>query len=178
MESRFKMNRLGLTLYLVFWFLIGMCLPARSDEINLDNMIQELLKLNPRHPLLKDEVLRESVLKSFEEQGEKYKLEPSLLVYWAYRESSIRIDKVGSRGEVGIGQFHGIAKSTCKSSELDVLSWDGGIECMAMLIDMGLRYCGSLERGLVWYASGDCRNSKAEPKLKERLRSWKRIVEK
>jgi hypothetical protein len=145
----------------------------------LEAFILALLILNPRHELNRDPELLTKVATYAIEAGNKYDIEPSLIIYWAYRESSLKIDAVGKLGEVGYCQAHGKAKKTCIAAGCDVVTRSGGLHCIALLLDMGRRYCGSLERGAVWYACGNCRGTeKTRKKIKQRLKEWKRRWEK
>jgi hypothetical protein len=136
--------------------------------------ILSLIVLVPNHPLNRDTELRKDVAGYFEKYGEQYDVDPTLLVNWGYREASLRIDRVGTRGEIGICQAHGKHLRTCKAAGLDVKTWEGGIHCMAMLIDMDRRWCGSLEGGLRRYSTGSCYRGKKF--VRRRLKAWKRSM--
>ena len=136
--------------------------------------ILSLIVLVPNHPLNRSADLREEVAGYFEQYGERYDLEPTLLVHWAYRESSLRIDRTGKLGEVGICQAHGKHFRTCKAAGLDVSTWEGGIHCLAFLMDMDRRYCGSLEAGLRRYSTGSCH--RGDKFVQRRLKAWKRVL--
>jgi len=128
----------------------------------------------PNHELNRDPVLRSEVAGYFEAAGRQYDVPPTLLVYWYYRESSLTTGVIGKLGEVGYAQVHGIARRTCEDGGYDPTTRRGGIYCGAMLMDEGRRYCGTLERGLVWYASGSCVGTeKTRKKIKQRLRAWR-----
>ena len=61
-----------------------------------------LIALTPNHELNEDRDLLERVIGYFVESGSKYNIEPSFLLWQAYKESSLRIDLVGtSREETG-----------------------------------------------------------------------------
>lgn len=136
-----------------------------------------LIALEPRHELNRDHDLLAEVEGYFVSAGEKYGVEPSLIAYQAYKESSIRIDVVGKKkGEKGYCQAHGKARRTCEAAGYDILTRKGGAFCIALLLDLNTRYCGSLEFGLARYASGSC--YKAREKMKKRLESYERLWEK
>lgn len=143
----------------------------------IETIILALIICCPRHELNRDAELRAEVAGYFEEAGAEYDLDPSLLVYWAYRESSLRLGRVGKLGEVGYCQAHGKARKTCVAAGYDPETRSGGAMCLGLLMDMGRRRCGSLEKGAVWYATGSCRGSeKSRKKIKQRLKAWRRLA--
>jgi len=108
----------------------------------------------------------------FDRYGEKYDVDPILLAVMAYQESSMRSDRVGSLGEVGMFQVHGLSRRACKAAGIQPL----GVECGAFLLDMNRRFCGSMKRGLYRYMSGDCRGTpRARRKTAARLRKVDRL---
>lgn len=135
----------------------------------------------PKHPIATDAGLREEVARAALEATEAKNLSPYLLAYWAWQESRLRPDAVGShpnpQGQIvkerGICQVHGMARRTCEGAGLDVTTYRGGFQCLALLLDMGRRYCGSLEKGARWYMSGSCH--KAKEKAARRLRAVDRV---
>jgi hypothetical protein len=137
-------------------------------------LIIALIADTPNHPLNKNPELRSDVAGYFEHYGARHSIDPALLVYWAYRESSIRIDRTGLLGEKGICQAHGRHLRTCKRAGLDVGTWEGGIACMALLMDTDRTWCGSLEKGLRRYSTGSC--ERGEKFVRRRLKAWKRKV--
>jgi len=146
-------------------------------------MILQLIACCPRHEINRDPVLRAEVAGYFEAAGEKYDVPATLLVYWAYRESSLDRTAVGMipnkygvvLGEVGFMQVHGKAINMCLREGHSAYEMDGNIFCGAYLMDYGRNLCGSLERGLVWYASGSCVGTeKTRKKIKQRLRAWRK----
>ena len=145
--------------------------------ITIENLILMLIMCCPRHELNRDAALRAEVAGYFAGAGVQYDIPPTLLVYWAYRESSLKTNVVGKLGEIGYGQVHGIARRTCQDGGHDPTTREGSIYCMAMLMDEGRRFCGSLESGLIWYASGSCRGSeKTRRKIKQRMKAWRRKI--
>jgi hypothetical protein len=104
--------------------------------------------------------------------GEKYDVDPILLAVMAYQESSMRTDRVGDLGEVGMFQVHGLSRRACKAAGIQPL----GVECGAFLLDMNRRFCGSMKRGLHRYMSGDCRGTpRARRKTAARLQKVERL---
>lgn len=149
--------------------------------------ILSLLILNPRHELNRDPVLRAEVAGYATAASELYGVEPSLLIYQAYREASLKITSVGRipnqwgviLEEQGYAQAHGKSKRMCEAAGYDIITRSGGIHCIALLIDNGRRKCGSLQKGLVYYASGNCKGTeKTRKKIKLRLKEWRRRWEK
>jgi len=112
------------------------------------------------------------IAKDFDRYGAQYDVDPVLLAVMAYQESSMRTDRVGKLGEVGMFQVHGRSKKACKAAGIQPL----GVECGAFLIDMNRRFCGSMKRGLYRYMSGDCRGTpRARRKTSARLRKVERL---
>jgi hypothetical protein len=126
----------------------------------------------PNHPLNRRPELREEVAGYIEGAAEQYDIPAPLLARWGYEESSLRRKAVGPKRALGVGQVRRIGRRLCRVEGYDPLSWRGGIFCMAMLMDMGRRVCGSLERGLFWYASGSCKGTpRARRVTRGRLRA-------
>lgn len=115
-----------------------------------------LVALTPNHELNKNTDLLLEVEQHFIDAGEKYGIEPSWLVYYAERESSLDINRVGPRGEVGYPQAHGVSRQICELRGYDPKTRRGGAFCMALLMDMNIRYCGNFNHGMARYASGSC----------------------
>lgn len=134
-----------------------------------------LLSTTPNRMLYRDAGARETMSQHFVDAGERYNLEPSLLVTWSFYESSFRTDAEGALGEVGLFQVHGKHRRACEG-EHDLSTARGQVMCGAMLIDMDRRYCGSMERGLWRYASGRCRGTPRARRITAfRLRRWSRL---
>ena len=145
--------------------------------ISVIQLILMLIACCPRHELNRDPVLLAEVAGYFEAAGDRYNVPPTLLVYWTYRESSLKTDAVGALGEIGLGQVHGVVRQRCEDGGYDPATYRGGIYCTAMLMDESRRFCGSLERGLVRYASGSCKGTaRTRKKIKQRIRAWKRKI--
>lgn len=153
----------------------------------LEKWILTLLVLTPNHELNKNPALREEVVGYFNEAGDdsiaptvgpEFESTAGFMLLWAYEESSLRIDRVGSRGEVGYCQAHGKARATCEVAGYDPTTRRGGVWCMALLMGMGQRKCGSFKRGLYWYASGSCNGTPRAKRITERrLRKWKNLTQ-
>lgn len=141
--------------------------------------IVSLLLLNPRHELNKDEKLLSEVVSYFENSAYKYNLDSDFLVYWVFRESTLDVKAKGKLGEIGYAQTHGKARKTCELAGYEVKTREGGVMCIGLLMDMGRRYCGGLERGIFWYATGKCNpTEKAKKKLRGRYKRGKKLWEK
>ncbi len=146
----------------------------------LAQFILFLLILDPHHEFFKNEDKLHAVVKDIEEIGAKRDLEPSFLAHAIFREASFDEGAIGkSRGEVGYSQAHGKARRTCEAAGYDLSTPRGGIECMGLLLDMGRRYCGSLEKGVRYYMSGSCHiaKQKAKDRLESWQKGWRRIVD-
>lgn len=145
--------------------------------ITIEALILSLIICCPRHELNRDAELRSEVAGYFEAAGDKYDIDPTLMVYWAYRESSLKHTARGKLKEVGYAQANGVKRKTCMAAGHDATTRKGGAYCMALLFDMGRRRCGSLERGLVWYSSKyGCKGSpKARALVKRRLKKWMKL---
>ena len=114
----------------------------------------------------------EDIARDIDRYGAKYNVDPALLAVMAYQESSMRTDRVGALGEIGMFQVHGRSRKACAAAGIQPL----GVECGAFLIDMNRRYCGSMKRGLYRYMSGGCRGTpRARRKTAARLRKVERL---
>lgn len=134
-------------------------------------IILSLVSCCPNHPLHKSDDLRSEVAGYFADAGERYDIDPVLLAYWAYRESSLRTDVVGKLGEVGLCQAHGKSASMCRRAGLGLETHHGGVYCMGYLMAAGRAHCGTLEAGLNYYASGSCKGTPRSRRIvKQRLR--------
>jgi hypothetical protein len=143
--------------------------------LTVQSFILILILLAPNHPLNKDERLLGRVAAQCEVAGLKYAIPPTLIAYWGKRESSLRLGRVGKLGEAGVCQAHGKALRECQRTGYDVTTYEGGLFCIAHLLDMGRSECGSLEAGGVWYATGSCTGTeKARKKIRQRFAAWKR----
>lgn len=139
-------------------------------------LIALLLAPAPNRALYKGAQKRGEMASIFVEAGERYNVDPILLVVWSFGESSLRTDAKGALGEVGLFQVHGRARKTCDGLGLDSSTTRGQIICGAALIDMDRRYCGDLAKGLHQYASGKCAGTpRARRIVKRRFRQLERL---
>lgn len=141
--------------------------------LTIETLILMLIICCPRHEL-HEPVLRAEVSGYFAAAGNEYNIPWNLMIYYGEREASLDHTRVGTRGEVGYCQAHGKARKTCEAAGYDPTTRRGGTYCMALLMDMGIRRCGSVVRGLGWYMSGSC--GKANEKARKRLRACERIT--
>lgn len=140
-------------------------------------MIAILLSATPNRALYRDADARDVMSQHFVDAGERYDIDPSLLVTWSFYESSFRTNAEGALGEIGLFQVHGKHRKACEG-EHDLSTARGQVMCGAMLIDMDRRFCGSLERGLWRYASGRCRGTPRARRITAfRLRRWGKLKE-
>lgn len=133
-----------------------------------------LLVLNPRHELRKDHELLTQVAGYFEAAGAKYEVDPTLLAYWAWKESRFKHNVVAwDRPSIGYSQAHGWAQKWCEDAGHRVQQREGGAMCIGLLFRKGIDLCGDLEAAANWYASGKCKPSKkTRRKMKKRLKEW------
>jgi len=146
--------------------------------ITIESLILLLILCCPRHELNRDAELRDRVAGHFAAAGEQYNIPPTLLVYHYYREASLRIDRTGKLGEVGLPQVHGVTRRTCEEAGYDPRTWRGGIYCGAMLLDEGRRFCGSLEESFNrYFGRHGCKGTaEIRKKVKQRLRAWRQVT--
>ena len=121
-----------------------------------------LLSPAPNRELYKDAEKREALARLYVEAGEKYGVDPVLLTYWSFRESSFRTGVVSKSElkEFGLFQVHGVTKFICRN-ELKTFGETletsrGQIMCGAFLIRRYIDFCGSVRGALGKYANGRC----------------------
>ena len=140
-----------------------------------------LMAETPNAELSRSMAAREALASEVISAAEKYDVDPILLTLWGYFESTLYQRARGKLGEVGVMQVHGKSRSVCESVGLDVMKRSENIECGAILMDMNRRYCGSMDRDLLRYASGRCNGTpRAIRKVSWRLREldrWKRRLQ-
>ena len=156
--------------------------------MNLVLLITLLMAPTPNRDLAKDEDMRDDLSIHIGTTAVLHGLDPVLLTFWAYGESSLDQSKIGARKEVGVMQAKGIARALCEARDLDVAGdYRDSLECGAWLIHAGMLHCGrgrddegrprtALERGLAWYASGKCRGTpmawRAVDKRRKQAELW------
>lgn len=139
-------------------------------------LILTLMTPAPNRTLYKDAEARREMAGYFVEAGEYSEVPAGLLVVWFMGESSLRVNRVGKLGEVGISQIHPCNWNKCKRNGHDLETAKGQIMCGAMLMAKSRDACGSLRAGLYEYASGKCKGTPAAHRLtRRRLRQWHRM---
>jgi hypothetical protein len=144
-------------------------------------LIAILMAGTPNDELSRSRAAREALASEVVYAAEKHDVDPVLLTLWGYFESTLHQRARGKLGEIGLMQVHGQSRKICESAGLDVMKRSENIECGALLMDMNRRYCGSMYRGLLRYASGRCEGTpRARRKVSWRLRElnrWKRRLQ-
>jgi len=99
-----------------------------------------------------------------------------------FRESSFRKAVLegrrrGTRGEMGLGQLHGVAKWWCQKSGFNLKTINGQARCSAGWLDRCRKQCdGSLEQGFARYATGrSCSPGFAGDVLTDRFSVWRAL---
>lgn len=136
-------------------------------------LIGIMIAPNPRHPLAGDAEAITDLAGEIVEAGDEYHVHPEVLTVWAFYESSFRKHAVGELGEIGYMQTHGKTAKMCEKAGIDRDS----IKCGAYIMRQGFDICGSLRRGLNWYASGKCVSTKRTADIVEfrlkKVKKWK-----
>lgn len=175
-------TRAGLLLLLVL--MIGLSMPVfasgpaeqtRSDlSEKIQNAMVYLVRAVPRHPIIRDRFWREKLAGIIIDAGDAYGEDPYLLTVMFYCESTFRTSAIGpSRGEVGLGQVHGMAARGC-----DLSHPRGQAMCSARWLARARALCdGSDEQTLTAYAVGRCRSrsDRVEYIVNRRIRMRDRI---
>jgi soluble lytic murein transglycosylase-like protein len=96
----------------------------------------------------------------------------ALILAVSFRESSWKTTAVGGLGEVGIMQTHGVASRGC-----ELLTRRGQLDCGTRVLAESLRVCGSWERALSRYATGQCKplTDRVRRIVADRMKLWKEI---
>jgi len=143
-------------------------------------LIFNLLILEPNHPLNQNVELREVVASDMVHAGKRYGIPPDLLTVWFFEESSLRINAVGKKKEFGISQIHPCNFELCRSLGYSLDDSKGQMMCGAAIMDIGIRKCGTLTRGLWFYASnrGCPGTDRAKRITARRLRRVERLAKK
>jgi len=149
--------------------------------IAIEKLILMLIMLTPNHPLNKQPTLRSEVAGYFAEAEKQYNVPHGLLPHWAYGESKLKMSAIGKdRPSIGYGQIHGVGRIICEVVGHDPTTREGNIYCMGLLMAIGIEKCGSLERGVRWYARGTCRadrvSARTNRRIKQRLRAWRKVT--
>lgn len=124
--------------------------------LQITALIFELIAPNPRHPLHRNAEELGRLALEIRVASESQDVPPKLLTHWCFGESTFlkdakRTEKSGAVSR-GYMQTHSTASALCRKAGYE----PGSISCGAYLMSYGRELCGSLERGLWWYASGRC----------------------
>lgn len=145
-----------------------------NRETCLTEWIQKKMSTTPNHVLYKSVDARLELAAEIENAAARYPVAfPELILLYAYRESSFKIDAVGKIGEKGIMQFGQMTRAVCESHlKLDLTKRQDQLYCGAYWIQRLAERCGSLQSGLAAYNSkgGRCGGTpKGLRKAKSRL---------
>lgn len=112
---------------------------------------------NEGHPIIGDPLHRAAVREAGLAAGSRYDLPPDLLWSICYRESVFTLDRVGTRGEIGMMQVGAKGRAYCAEACGTNTTAAEQIACGACWLDAGRTWCGGdLRRGLTAYAGGKC----------------------
>lgn len=105
-------------------------------------------------------------------------LQPFLITYWTYRESSFRDTVKDHQGSYGVGQVQGVLRKRCEDLGINLDTRKNQFRCVASSFQFLVERCGGFERGLANYASSKC-DLKGRPKwvVKSRLRKLKKLMD-
>jgi hypothetical protein len=140
--------------------------------LDVDRGIRYVLQASPCWGIAANAETRRDMAEMIAEASEAAQVPPLLLTVLAKRESSFSKDAVGSRGEVGILQVHGLAARGC-----DLSTAGGQLACGAKWLRKAFDMCGTWERAITAYASGYCiapKKSKLASLVLSRLHQWQR----
>lgn len=140
--------------------------------LDVDRGIRYVLQASPCWGIAANAEARRDMATMIAEAAEAAQVPPLLLTVLAKRESSFSKDAIGSRGEVGILQVHGLAARGC-----DLSTAEGQLACGAKWLRKAFDMCGSWERAIAAYAAGYCsapKDSKLATLVLSRLRQWQR----
>ncbi len=140
--------------------------------LDVDRGIRYVLQASPCWGIAANAETRRDMAEMIAEASEAAQVPPLLLTVLAKRESSFSKDAVGSRGEVGILQVHGLAARGC-----DLSTAEGQLACGAKWLRKAFDMCGTWERAITAYAAGYCtapRKSKLATLVLSRFRQWQR----
>jgi len=153
-----------------------------QDDATLTAVLY-LVQQHP-HPLADNADALTEIADALDDAAQEYQVPPLLLVSMAWFESSFRVDvlslkKIGALGEKGLLQTgpHAVRDGRCDTSTIA-----GQALCGARWLAVARDGCdGSIERGLVLYASGrTCDKNKSKKlryRINSRLRLWRRLEE-
>jgi len=154
---------------------------ARAQERDLAPIVAALMDLTAsapnRTPIRRSERHRVELATAFTEAGDKYGIDPLLLVALAFSESSLRVGVVGAKGEQGLMQVMPSRAGRC-----DMATARGQVDCGAAELRKAIDLCGGdIGGGVARYASGrTCAwGEEREPGLfrvvSKRMKLWERL---
>lgn len=146
---------------------------GNSSVLDVDRGIRFILQASPCWGLAANGSGRSEMAEMIAEAADAAGVPPLLLTVLAKRESSFSVDAVGSRGEIGLLQVHGLAAKGC-----DLETPEGQLACGARWLRRSFDMCGGTwERAITAYAAGYCtapKDSKLASLVSSRLRQWQR----
>lgn len=116
--------------------------------------IKHLVRKAPKRELFKNPAARLEMALYLRYAAEEENLDPFLILYMAFRESSLKIDVEGDLGEETMMQVHGKAKTICENASLDLELLSDQLHCGALYLRTLADDCGGLICAMNAYASG------------------------
>lgn len=148
---------------------------------DIDAAIAWLTREVPANPMQRHPVARAEMSAAIHSAAAETKLDPYLLAYQIYKESSYDHGSSGTLGEVGLGQQHGVLLNRCvRVWKLDMTRVSGQVLCTAKNLRRCADDCGSVAHGLTAYASGSCnaRTDTTARKIASRLKAARALASK
>lgn len=153
------------------------CPGPASDIVNgIAAAMDRLTRVAPRHPVQRDSEWRRELAEMIVAAADVHGVDPFLLLTVAFCESTLRPAVLGSLGERGLGQVHGVAAKGC-----DLSTPQGEIECTARHLALCRTLCdGSTAQTLARYATGGvCKPRKGgrlDGLVRRRVRIYRRLL--
>jgi hypothetical protein len=142
--------------------------------IDVDKGIRFVLEASPCWGIAADDEARRGMAELIADAARAHDVPPLLLTVMAKRESSFATDAVGSLGERGVLQVHGLAARGC-----DLSTASGQLACGARWLRLAYDKCGTWESAITAYAAGYCHAPKDSSLAKlvlSRYRQWQRTL--
>lgn len=152
-----------------------------TTQADIERAMLHLCALAPRHPINRDADYRHEVARAVLQAGSMTNVPALLLVAIFYRESSLRLDRTGKLGEIGLGQTAPFARAWCEGRHYNLQTADGQAMCSAQWFARQRQACGGgIVDGLTLYASG--RTCKADSEglrrvIRDRVQLWHHLEE-
>ena len=131
--------------------LVASNVKAQSTEEKIEWLTS--YKTSPKKAYVRDVMNVDELADAINKAAEKYNIDVDYLLVIAWSESVFRNligDNGRSHGEMQVGKM---GRRKCKCN-MDTLY--GRIDCGACWLNMGRKWCGSLDGGLQAYVSGSC----------------------